>query len=97
MSHSVPVYEISLPGYTVEQEPDFLAIGARRDPLIEAHFPDKWIAIRGIGLVDHPGWSLDDLAATIRELGTDKYDPQRKGVHDDFFQFSGDVWAGPCL
>ena len=27
MSHSVPVYEISLPGYTVEQEPDFLAIG----------------------------------------------------------------------
>jgi hypothetical protein len=84
MSHFVPVYEISLPEYTVEDEPDFLAIGARLDPLIEAYFPDRWIAIRGIGLIDHPGWSLDDLVATIRELGTDKYDPERKGVHDDY-------------
>jgi hypothetical protein len=97
MSSSVPVYEISLPEYTVEREPDFLAIGARLDPLIEAHFPERWIAIRGIGLVDHPGWALDDLVATIRELGTDRYDPQRKGVHEDFYQFPVDVWAGPCL
>lgn len=97
MIQSVPVYEIAIPEYTVEQEPDFLAIGARLDAMIEAYFPGRWIAIRGIGLIDHPGWSLADLVATICELGTDKYDPQRKGVHDDYHQFAADVWAGPCL
>ncbi len=98
MIHPVPIYEIALPEYTIEQEPDFLAIGTKLDRLVETHFPEGWVAIRAIGLVDHPGWSLDDLAAKIREIGTDKYDPQRKGVHEDYYYpFTCDLWAGPCL
>jgi hypothetical protein len=84
MTLPIPVYTISLPEYTVEREPDRLPIGQKLDRLIETHFAGKRIAIRGIGLVDHPGWSLDDLVASIRKLGTDRYDPDRQAVHGDF-------------
>lgn len=80
----VPVYTIALPEYTIEQEPDWLPIGRKLDQLIETHFQGKRLAIRGIGLVDHPGWSLYDLISTILALGTDRYDPTRRAVHGDF-------------
>jgi hypothetical protein len=41
---------------------------------------------------------VESLAATIQELGTDKYDPKRKGVHEDFYQpFTIDLFAEPCV
>ncbi len=79
MNSSIPVYTISLPEYKIEPQTDWLAVGRKLDSLITTHFEGKWLAIRAIGLIDHPGRSLDDLVSTILELGTDKYDPQRRG------------------
>lgn len=96
MDSSIPVYEIPLPEYTLEQETDWLAVGGKLDRVIETRFRGRRIAIRGIGLIDHPGWSLDDLVSTILKLGTDKYDPQRKGIHEDFYRpFTVDLFAAP--
>jgi hypothetical protein len=93
---AIPVYTIALPEYTREQKPSHLPIGRKLDQLIETHFPGKRLAIRGIGLVDHPGWSLDDLVSTIVTLGTDRYDPNREAVHGDFGTgVPIDLHAGP--
>ena len=81
--------------YAIERQPDWLAIGRKLDRLIETHFPGRRVAIRAIGLVDHPGWSLDDLVATIVAIGTDRYDPSRGGVHDDWGPDY--LHAGPCV
>jgi hypothetical protein len=86
LRNRIPVYTISLPEYTVEQEPDYRAVGSKLDRAIQTHFPGKWMAIRGIGLIDHPDKSLEDLVATIVELGTDQYDPQREGVHAEMYK-----------
>jgi hypothetical protein len=95
---STPVYTIALPEYTIEQEQDWLAIGRKLDWIIEAHYQGKRIAIRGIGLIDHPGRSLDDLVATILALGTDRYDPDREAVHGDFGTgVRIDLHAGPHI
>jgi hypothetical protein len=92
---SVTVLEIALPEYTLEQEPDYDAIGMKLDRLIEAHFSGQRVAIRGISLFDHPGRTLDDLVATIIALGTDRYDPTRKGVHYPE-NAPSDMHALPC-
>ena len=96
MNSSIPVYTISLPEYKIEAETDWLAVGRRLDDLVMTHFQGKRLAIRGIGLVDHPGRSLQELVSTILELGTDKYDPDRKGLHYKRDEAS-DICAGPCL
>jgi len=81
MNFSIPVYSISLPEYRVEPETDWLAVGRKLDNLIMTRFQGKRLAIRGIGLVDHSGRSLEELISTILELGTNKYDPHRKGLY----------------
>jgi hypothetical protein len=96
MSHSIPVYEIALPEYKIEPDMDWLSAGRKLDRLIETHFREGPIAIRCIGLVDHPGWSLDDLVATIVRLGTDKYDPRREGLYYARDEVS-DIHAGPAF
>jgi hypothetical protein len=35
------------------------------------------IGIRGLSLIDHPGWSAVDLAEVIIRTGTDRYEPER--------------------
>jgi hypothetical protein len=69
-------------------------VGRKLDRLIESHFRGR-LAIRGIGLVDHPDITLDDLAATILRLGTDRYDPNRAGL---YYAREGtdDFCAAPC-
>ena len=92
----VPVYSPALPNYVRGLEPDFLAVGRKLDATIEAHFQGA-IAIRGISVVDHPGHSLDDLVAIIQELGTDRYDPQRKAVqHELYDPYGVELHALPC-
>ena len=93
-----PVYTLSLPEYTPAPEPDLSAIGRKIDALLEAGFPGRRIAVRGISLIDHPDRTLDDLAAAILDLETDHYDPRRKGVHDDFYRgFRIDLFATACI
>lgn len=101
MTSPIPVHAIALPDYTAEREPDYRAVGTQLDQVIETHFSEKPMAIRGISLADHPGWSLEDLVATILKLGTDRYDPDREGVHYpesssllDFFACTFVVVAG---
>ncbi len=96
MSHSVPVYTIALPEYKIEPDTDWPAVGRKLDNLLMTHFQGRRLAIRSIGLVDHPGLSLDDLVSTILQLGTDRYDPQRNGRYYSR-DAKDDIWAGACL
>jgi hypothetical protein len=91
------IIAVSLPDYRVEQEPDSEAIGLRLDAAIARRFPARRLAVRGIGLVDHPGWSAQALIETIRVQGTDRYDPSRRGIHADFYaDYAIDLFATPC-
>jgi hypothetical protein len=92
-----PVYAVALPEYRVKQAPDEAHLGATLDAVICTRFPDRRLAVRGIGLADHPGHTANTLVATIRALGTDRYDPTRRGVHDDFYAgYAIDLFATPC-
>src|SRR5262245_60679102 len=92
----IPVYEIPLPEYRLDPHTDWRSIGRKLDRLIATHFRPGGIAIRCIGLINHPGWSLDELVATIVRLGTDKYDPQREGLYYARDEVS-DIHAGPAF
>ena len=35
------------------------------------------IGVRGLSMIDHPGWSVDELADVIIRTGTDRHDPER--------------------
>lgn len=97
MRGAIPVYAISLPEYTVAQQPDCQAIGSKLDRVVETNFPGRRIALRSISLIDHPGQSLEDLVSIIVTLGTDRYDPHRKGPFHDFDQtYRIDLHALPC-
>jgi hypothetical protein len=80
-NRSVPTYIVTLPEYTVEEEPDYLSAGGTLDRVIESHFAGKELVLRAVGLVDHPGLTLEELLTIIREQGTDRYDPDREGLY----------------
>jgi len=89
------VITVELPEYTIEQEPDYLEIGKKVDHAIEHNFPDGKYVSRAIGKNDHPDLSLDELVSIIIESGTDKYDPEKKGVcHEEFSVYDHDLQAG---
>jgi hypothetical protein len=94
MNHSIPVYTISIPEYTVSQKPDYAAVGRTLNRVIESHFQGK-IVIRGIGLIDHSGKSLDGLVSLLLETGTDRYDAKREGVHYPE-EYPTAIFACPC-
>ncbi|MFA5308706.1 MAG: hypothetical protein WC370_04370 [Dehalococcoidales bacterium] len=86
---------VTVPEYTVEKKPDYVTIGRKVDAAIERSFSDRKYIYRAIGMDDHPNLTLDKLAAIIMETGTDKYDPDRKGVcHDQFSVYDYDIQAG---
>ncbi len=89
------VITVALPEYTLETEPDYLRLGRRVDREIARSFPDGRYLSRAIGKDDHPQLSLDELVAMILRLGTDRYDPERKGVcHEEFAAYDCDLQAG---
>lgn len=75
----IPVYEIHLPEYTENEEPDHEAVGAKVDNLIKSHFLGQYIALRCIGSSEHPGKTTNEMIEIIKQLGHDRYDPARKG------------------
>lgn len=93
MAGRIPVYEISLPEYTAEREPDYTRVGLKLDRVVETHLPDRKMAIRGIGLIDHPGWSLNALVQMVLERGADRYDPEREGVNYPDGSTNLDIYA----
>lgn len=94
---TIKILSVSLSEYTIEKKPDYMAIGAKIDKVIEENFNNHELAIRGIGLVDHPEYDLNGLVELICELGTDKYDSKRKGVcYESFSVYDADLQALPC-
>ena len=75
----IPVYEIHLPEYTTDKEPDHGAVGAKVDNLIKQHFLGQHIAIRCLSTAEHPGKTTDRMIEIIKRLGHDRYDPVRQG------------------
>lgn len=92
------VFTVKIPEYNLEQSPDFSKIGAKLDNILKENFPGKWLAVRGVSLQDHPGRSLAWLVEKIKEIGTDRYDPKRKGVLESLdTEFSIELHAIPMM
>ncbi len=91
----VRVYAVPLPGYRIEGPPDY-TLGENVDRVIRDHFDVHRIIVRAISSADHPPLTLDQLAHRIRAKGTDRYDPERRGVaHEQFAPYHADLQGGP--
>lgn len=75
----IPVYEIHLPEYQVDTEPDHEVVGAKVDDFLKQIFMGQHIAVRCIASSEHPGKTIDDVVVKIREFGHDRYDATRVG------------------
>ncbi|MCW1908388.1 MAG: hypothetical protein KIH63_003540 [Candidatus Saccharibacteria bacterium] len=73
------VIELSIPGYTVDIEPDYRATGSVIDDAIKMHFMGQKILLRGAGSQQHQDKSVNELIEVIISTGTDRYDPERHG------------------
>jgi hypothetical protein len=92
----IPTHTLTLPEYTVDTEPDH-TIGRKLDAFVVASLDPGRYAIRAISVQDHPGRTVDQLIATITELGTDRYDPSRVPVLHDYYGPHGvELHAIPC-
>jgi len=91
------IIRVKLAGYDMNKKLNYLALGQIVDKKIENNLPDGKYILRAIGSQDHPKFTLDHLVSKILELGTDKYDPKRKGVcHEEFRSYDYDIQAGTC-
>lgn len=93
MEGPIKIISISIPEYTIDTQPDYRAIGDKLDKVLEENFNDKEVAIRALSTMDHSQFTLDELARVIVDKGTDKYDPNRKGV-EGFEDYDVDFQAG---
>jgi len=75
----IPVLQIKLPEYQVKTQPDFKTIGDKIDRSIKQHFLGQKLVIRCLGSQDHPDKTTDELIDIIKEIGTDRYNLNRKG------------------
>ena len=95
--HKPKVVTISIPEYTIETQPDYQAIGAKIDKAMANNFEGKFL-VRELSMIDHPQYTLDEFADIILKTGTDKYDPNRKGVaHEEFEPYKPDLQAGEVM
>ena len=89
------IISISLAEYSIDTKPDYQSIDAKIDKALEKYFNGKDVAIRALSLIDHPQFALDEFVKVILENGTDKYDPDRKGV-EGFENYDIAMQAGYC-
>ena len=99
---SIPVYTVSAPDYRVDAEPKHTAVGKQIDTALHEHFLGETVVVRAVTSRAHPNIPIGQLIEKIRELGTDRYDPDRAGdryeniggKQIDFFGFRRKVgWA----
>ena len=76
---TIPVYNLKVPEYNVKSKPDWVSIGAKIDKIINRYFLGKKVAIRCLSSNEHNGKPIGDLIKIIKKLGTDRYNPKRKG------------------
>lgn len=79
----IPVYEIHLPEYTIDKEPDHETVGKKVDDLIKKHWLGQHVAIRCISSEEHPDKTTDEMIEIIKRLGHDHYDQNRRGDRYD--------------
>ncbi len=88
------IVTIFIPEYTIDVQPDYTAVGFQIDKAVQENFEGNFL-VRELSMIDHPQHSLDELADIILKTGTDKYDPNRKGVaHEEFEPYKPDLQAG---
>jgi len=91
------IVTISIPEYTIDKQPDYEIVGAKIDQALVENF-DGTLLLRALSMIDHPQHTLDELANIIVTTGTDKYDPNRKGVaHEEFEPYKPDLQAGEVV
>ncbi len=98
----IPVFEIELPQYQADQEPDHKAIGKIVDNELKKHFFGQSILVRGVASSEHPDKSIDELIDIIKRTGTDRYQPARvgdryeniEGKHIDLFAVPQTMTSG---
>jgi hypothetical protein len=91
------IISLPLPEYTIVTQPDYRTLGAKIDKVVEDNFNGKDVAIRALSLTDHPELTLDSFTDIIIKTGTDKYDPNRKGVaYEEFSAYNADLQAYAC-
>ena len=83
MNKTVPIFEVDIPEYKLDNSFDYKKVGAKIDRIIKDNFKGKHICIRAIGSIDHPNLSTDQLIEIIIETGTDKYDQTKKPFWHD--------------
>ena len=94
MEKQPKIVNVSVPEYTVESQPDYGVVGAKIDKTITENFEGTFL-VRELSIADHPQYTLDELVKIILETGTDKWDPNRKGVaHEEFEPYKPDLQAG---
>src|SRR3989344_1697365 len=94
----IPIWKVSVPGYITKRSVDYREIGNRLDKIIQQMFLGKRILIRCVGSKDHVGLDIDGLVETIRKIGTDRYDPERKMIFHDFYsKHNPDLFASPFM
>ena len=88
---------ISIPEYTIDKQPDYIAVGSKIDKVAIENFDGRFL-VRELSIIDHPQYNLDKLVSVILKTGTDKYDPNRKGVaHEEFEPYKPDLQAGEVI
>lgn len=94
MPTPIKIVAVPLSEYTVETQPEYHAIGTKIDQTLERNFEGMFLE-RALSMTDHPRYTLDELTDLIVRTGTDKYDPNRKGVcHEQFEPYGADFQAG---
>lgn len=94
MSHENKIISISIQEYKLETQPDYEAVGEKIDKAVIENFDGTYL-VRALSIIDHPQLTLDELVDIILKTGTDKYDPDRKGVaHEEFEPYQPDIQAG---
>lgn len=67
------------------------------DKALEQNFEGTFL-LRALSMTDHPKYNLNELTDIIVKTGTDKYDPNRKGVaHKEFEPYKPDLQAGEIV
>ncbi len=95
--NNMKIVEVSIPEYTLESQPDYSAVGVKIDKAVEGNFEGRFL-VRALSLADHLQYSLDEFVEIILKSGTDKYDPNRKGVaQEEFEPYKPDLQAGEIV
>ena len=91
------IVTISIPEYKIDKQPDYVAVGSQIDKAVQENFEGTFL-VRELSMIDHPQYTLDQMADIILKTGTDKYDPSRKGVaYEEFEPYKPDLQAGEVI